>query len=573
VASIGTSSGAGVGLRPPHYRQFLEQRQPVGWLEVHTENFLSRSGWDWHVLRTLRRDYAFSLHGVGLGLGSARGFSEQHLERVRQLVEQVEPALVSEHLCWGALGDRQLNDLLPMPLTRASLDLVCERVTRVQEVLKRRILVENVSTYVRFRDDCLGEAQFLAEVVRRTGCGALLDVNNLYVNQCNHGEDALEAIAVFAPGEVGEIHLGGHLVTPEAVIDHHGARVAPQVWELYRAALARLGRVPTLIEWDADIPPLECLLDEVREADRIDAGFSFDAIAGAPRSVTPAAAVSGDLADTQQVFAEALFDARCSEVVLPLLKHPVPTSTGAPARNPISRADHDATNEPHSALTAARLAIYRGNLTANWDKALSSAYPVIRQLVGPEFFTALARAYGKAHPSLDADLNRFGADLAGFLATFEPVAAFPYLPDMARLEWHVHEAHYAPDVPVLDANHFASLTPVKLEASRFSPHPACSLMASRWSVAQLWLAHQPDGAAFPDDVGAPACAVVTRPHWQPRVHILPAAAHAALAALAAGHTFGDALDAAFALDEDFNVGDNLKQWIELGVLAGRQVGE
>jgi uncharacterized protein (UPF0276 family) len=602
VASIGTLSGAGVGLRPPHYRQFLEQRQPVGWLEVHTENFLSRSGWDWHVLRTLRRDYAFSLHGVGLGLGSARGFSEQHLERVRQLVEQVEPALVSEHLCWGALGDRQLNDLLPMPLTRASLDLFCERVTRVQEVLKRRILVENVSTYVRFRDDCLGEAQFLAEVVRRTGCGALLDVNNLYVNQCNHGEDALEAIAVFAPGEVGEIHLGGHLVTPEAVIDHHGARVAPQVWELYRAALARLGRVPTLIEWDADIPPLECLLDEAKEADRIGAGFSLDVTAGAPTRVALAVSSTGPLAETQQVFAQALLDAECSGIVLPLLKHPVPTLGAemgflagapsparerrcsdeaeslpteswppAPARH--SRADHDATNEPHSALTAARLAIYRGNLTANWDKALSSAYPVIRQLVGPEFFTALARAYGKAHPSLDADLNRFGADLANFLATFEPVAAFPYLPDMARLEWHVHEAHYVPDVPVLDASHFASLTPVKLEASRFSLHPACSLMASRWSVAQLWLAHQPGGPAFPHDVDGPACAVVTRPHWQPRVRILPAAAHAALAALAAGHTFGDAVDAAFALDEDFNVGDNLKQWIELGVFAGRQVAE
>jgi hypothetical protein len=382
------------------------------------------------------------------------------------------------------------------------------------------------------------------------------------------------------------------------------------VWELYRAALARLGRVPTLIEWDADIPPLECLLDEAKEADRIGAGFSLDVTAGAPTRVALAVSSTGPLAETQQVFAQALLDAECSGIVLPLLKHAVPTSTGemgflagapsparerrcsdeaeslpteswppAPARrsraggNPISRADHDATNEPHSALTAARLAIYRGNLTANWDKALSSAYPVIRQLVGPEFFTALARAYGKVHPSLDADLNRFGADLAGFLATFEPVAAFPYLPDMARLEWHVHEAHYAPDVPALDASHFASLTPAMLEASRFSLHPACSLMASRWSVAQLWLAHQPGGPAFPDDVDGPACAVVTRPHWQPRVHILPAAAHAALAALAAGHTFGDALDAAFALDEDFNVGDNPKQWIELGVFAGRQVAE
>jgi uncharacterized protein (UPF0276 family) len=524
------ASGAGVGLRAPHYRQFLEQRQPVGWLEVHTENFLSRSGWDWHVLRTLRRDHAFSLHGVGLGPGSARGFPEQHLERVRLLVEQLEPALVSEHLCWGAVDDRQLNDLLPLPLTQAALDLVCERVGRMQDVLKRRILVENVSTYVRFRDDCLTEAQFLAEVVRRTGCGVLLDVNNLYVNQCNHGEDALAAIAAFAPGEVGEIHLGGHLVTPQAVIDHHGARVAPQVWALYRAALARFGRVPTLIEWDTDVPALECLLEEARQADRIAEELVVDGQVEMPATGAPIVAASGDLAQTQQAFADALFDV--------------------------------AIDEPHPGL-----AIYRGNLSANWDKALSSAYPVIRQLVGPDFFTALARAYGQAHPSGDPDLTRFGGHFAGFLAAFEPVAPYPYLPDMARLEWKLHLAHYAPDLPALDASHFASLTPAALESRRFTLHPACALAASGWSVAQLWLAHQPDGPAFPDDVRVPSRDLVARPRWQAQVHVISAASHAALSMLAAGTTFGDALDAAFVLDDDFDVGENLKQWIGLGVFA------
>ena len=256
----------GVGLRAPHYRQFIEQRPKVDWLEVHTENFLDRSGWDWYVLQQLRRDYPVSLHGVGLGLGSARGFSLSHLERVRALVAQAEPMLVSEHLCWGAVQGRQLNDLLPLALDEAMLALLCERVGQVQDCLGRAILIENVSTYVRYRADSMSEAEFMAALAQRTGCGLLLDVNNLYVNQCNHGEDALAAIAAIAPGSVGEIHLAGHLVTPAAVIDHHGAQVAPQVWELYRAAAARFGAVPTLIEWDTEVPALDVLLAEAAKA-------------------------------------------------------------------------------------------------------------------------------------------------------------------------------------------------------------------------------------------------------------------------------------------------------------------
>ena len=204
--------GVGVGLRAPHHRQFLEQRPGVGWLEVHTENYLDRSGRDWYVLQQLRRDYPVSLHGVGLGLGSARGFSISHLQRVRELVRAIEPALVSEHLCWGAVGDRQLNDLLPLTLDHAALDLLCARVDQVQDALQRQLLLENVSTYARFNGDAMTEAQFMAALAARTGCGLLLDINNLYVNQCNHGEDALAALAAIMPGTVGELHLGGHQI-------------------------------------------------------------------------------------------------------------------------------------------------------------------------------------------------------------------------------------------------------------------------------------------------------------------------------------------------------------------------
>ncbi|WP_245004446.1 MNIO family bufferin maturase [Paraburkholderia sacchari] len=275
------AQGVGMGLRHAHYGAFMDAPPPVGWVEVHSENYFGDGGYDLHVLETVRRDMPVSLHGVGLGLGSAAPLDDTHLERLERLVERIEPALVSEHLCWGATPHAALHDLLPMPLTQASLDHLCARVARMQDVLRRRVLIENVSTYVRFRDDTLGETAFLAELARRTGCGVLLDVNNLYVNQCNHGEDALAAMAALSREAVGELHLAGHRVTKAAVIDDHGSRVAPEVWTLYEAALRRFGAVPTLIEWDTGVPPLDVLLDEARLARERMTRFAHDPLASA----------------------------------------------------------------------------------------------------------------------------------------------------------------------------------------------------------------------------------------------------------------------------------------------------
>ena len=261
-------TGVGIGLRAPHYRELLEREPCADWLEAHSENYFGDGGYDLHVLARLRERYPVSLHGVGLGLGSAAGFRREHLQTLAALVRRIEPELVSEHLCWSAVAGQALNDLLPLPLTRAALDLVCTRVAQVQDVLQRRVLVENVSSYVRFAGDDYDEATFLNELAARSGCGILLDVNNLYVNQLNHGSDAAAQTAVIDPRHVGEIHLAGHLITELAVIDHHGARVADAVWDLYERAVAHCGCVPTLIEWDTDVPELDVLLDEARQARR-----------------------------------------------------------------------------------------------------------------------------------------------------------------------------------------------------------------------------------------------------------------------------------------------------------------
>jgi len=263
--------GYGVGLRTRHYRDFLLQRQPIDWLEVHSENYFG-AGVDLDVLETIRADYPISMHGVGLGIGSAQGYATSHVEKIKQLAERIQPALISEHLCWGSVTGRHLNDLLPLPLIQSALNLICDRLDHLQNTLHQRVLLENVSTYVRFACDEMSEADFLKLLVQRTGCGILLDVNNLYVNQINHGESALDALTILSVlpvNSIGEIHLAGHLVTDSGLVDHHGCRVDPAVWALYEKARILFGdQIPTLIEWDTDIPELAIVTGEAAEARR-----------------------------------------------------------------------------------------------------------------------------------------------------------------------------------------------------------------------------------------------------------------------------------------------------------------
>jgi uncharacterized protein len=258
---------AGIGLRAPHYRDLLETTPAVGWLEVHSENYFGDGGPPLRWLQRLRAHYPVSLHGVGLSLGSAGALDREHLGHLERLVRRIEPSFVSEHLSWGASGGRHLNDLVPLPYTEEALAVVCRHVDEVQQRLQRRLLVENVSSYLRWRHSTLPEWTFVAEVARRTGCGILLDVNNVHVSAVNHGFDPLAYLAAVPAAAVEEFHLAGFDEANGLLIDTHGRRVAPEVWALYRAAIARIGPRPTLIEWDTDLPELAVLLEEARLAD------------------------------------------------------------------------------------------------------------------------------------------------------------------------------------------------------------------------------------------------------------------------------------------------------------------
>jgi uncharacterized protein (UPF0276 family) len=262
---------AGVGLRFPHHQVFVDTRPPVGWLEVHAENYMG-GGTPLRYLETLRRDYPVSFHGIGLSLGSADELDPIHLERLCRASERIDPGLISEHLSWSVVGQTYLADLLPLPMTEEALDVVCQHVEQAQTRLGRRILVENPSTYLQFSHSTIPEWEFLSTVAARTGCGILCDVNNIYVSAQNHGWDASAYLRALPPAAIGEIHLAGHsVVTLDSGamlrIDDHGSRVAPAVWVLYEEALARFGPVPTLIEWDTHIPSLDVLIEEAMHAE------------------------------------------------------------------------------------------------------------------------------------------------------------------------------------------------------------------------------------------------------------------------------------------------------------------
>ena len=263
-------AAAGIGLRFQHHQAVVETRPRVAWFEVHAENYIG-GGTPLRFLAAVRRDYPISLHGVGLSLGSAEDLDQSHLERLRRVVERAEPGLVSEHLSWSVAAGNYLADLLPLPLTEEALAVVCRHVDEAQIRLDCRILVENPSSYLRYEHSVIPEWEFLAEVSRRTGCGILCDVNNIYVSACNHGWDARMYLKSLPPKTIAEIHLAGHSLRRrdggrELRIDDHGSRVIAEVWSLYREALTLFGPVPTLIEWDTNVPTLDALLDEAARA-------------------------------------------------------------------------------------------------------------------------------------------------------------------------------------------------------------------------------------------------------------------------------------------------------------------
>ena len=263
----------GLGFKPEHFPAIRETRPELGFFEIHAENYMGAGGPPHRQLTALRRDYAISLHGVGLSIGGPGRLDRDHLARLRVLVDRYQPESFSEHLAWSSHGAEYLIDLLPLPYTTETLTIICDHIDEVQETLGRQMLLENPATYVLFEQSTLAETDFLSEIARRTGCGLLLDINNVFVSCTNHHADPRAYLAAFPLARVGEIHLGGHasedLPSGPLLIDDHGSPVADPVWTLYAETVARTGPLPTLIEWDNDVPPFAELLAEAQRAGAI----------------------------------------------------------------------------------------------------------------------------------------------------------------------------------------------------------------------------------------------------------------------------------------------------------------
>jgi uncharacterized protein (UPF0276 family) len=265
---------AGIGFKPQHFDAILGDEPPIGFIEVHAENYMGAGGPPHAMLRQLRERHALSIHGVGLSIGSAAPLDPDHLARLKALCQRYEPASFSEHLAWSSHGEVYLNDLLPLPYTQETLDRIVSHVDQVQETLAREMLLENPSTYLQFEESTIPETELLAEIARRTGCGLLLDVNNVFVQAQNHGTSPDDYLAAFPLARVKEIHLGGHDTQSDEtgaplLIDAHGSPVADPVWTLYEGVIARTGPLPTLIEWDNDVPDWPVLAAEARAAGAI----------------------------------------------------------------------------------------------------------------------------------------------------------------------------------------------------------------------------------------------------------------------------------------------------------------
>lgn len=265
---------AGVGYKPQHFQALIEAPGAVGWLEIHAENYMGDGGRPLAQLRALSDRFAISVHGVGLSIGGEGALDEDHLARLKHLCDWLRPASFSEHLAWSTHGAAYFNDLLPLPYTAATLTRVCDHIDRVQEVLARPMLLENPSTYLAFTESTMDEVTFLSEIARRTGCGLLLDVNNVFVSATNQGWDPVAYVDAFPLDKVGEIHLGGHDEDEDEhgaplLIDSHGREVVDPVWALYAHTLARGGARPTLIEWDNNVPDFPALEAEAARAESL----------------------------------------------------------------------------------------------------------------------------------------------------------------------------------------------------------------------------------------------------------------------------------------------------------------
>lgn len=485
IAKRGT--GFGLGLRTQHYADFLERKQPIDWLEIITDNYLIDGGKPLAMLDAIRRDYPVAMHGVAMSIGAAQGVDVPYMQRVKALADRIEPLWVSDHLCWTGPGPEQLHDLYPLPYTDESARHVIAQIRHAQDLLGRRLVLENVSSYIRYQHDSASEWQFLAHIAQEADCLLLVDVNNIYVSSVNHGFDPLTYLHALPAHRVQQIHLAGHSDYGDHIIDTHDHPVAQPVWDLYAQACQRFGAVAAMIERDDHIPPLAELLDEMAIARRIAAEHvdQAETLSVTPVTLTPTPDPTG-LAAVQRHFADCV------------LAHALP-----PER-------------PDDLITG-RLPIYHHAYRARLAEVLADTYAKTNLYMGSDTFDAHARAYAVAHPPNTRSLNRYGDGLVDALRQQYPDN--PELHELAQLDGDLRTRFDGADMPVLDL--YAAQTVGDWTTRANVLHPSALLRTVTTNVVSLWNAihtddEVPEAVALP----APATLLVWRKGYQPHFQSL-----------------------------------------------------
>ncbi len=540
----------GAGFKPAHGEEILAARPDIEFFEIHAENYMNAGGPNRRLLAALAEAFPISVHGVGLSLGSTGKLDSDHLARLKEVVDFAVPALVSEHLAWCDFSGRAFPDLLPLPYDDAALARVASKIDMVQDALGRPILIENPATYLRFAGDSLAEPQFLAELCARTGCGLLLDVNNVYVSAVNHGFDARAYFDAFPFEPVGEIHLAGHAQARDQngafLIDDHGGPVSADVWALYRHVVAAAGPRPTLIEWDNNVPDWAELWAETAKARKI-LRLDRASLPVAHRPVEQRVSRDGFPGERPDA---AQSDARWQSAIASALQNPA-----APVPDLFAPCD-----------AAARFAVYRNNSVVAAIEALKAQFPTVLQLVGDEAFGGAARVFAQDDPPLSPVLAEYGEKFPAFLAGFleqQGVAEIPYLPDVARLDWAVLQALRAQEAEPCPLARLAALDPAAIVVARVKLHPALALIASDWPLLAL---RDPQGSAVADWRGETI--LVLRASAAARLIALAPGAAAFLSACDAGATLGEAAEAGESAEPGFDFGQTLVALTEAGAFAG-----
>ncbi|MDD9863558.1 MAG: DUF692 family protein [Gammaproteobacteria bacterium] len=487
--------GVGIGLRSPHVERILAGGLGIRWLEILADNYLAQGGRCRRDLERLRANHPCTFHCVGMSIGSGDALNLEYLDAIKALADRYQPAWVSDHLCFVSAQGEYQNDLLPLPYTEEAVRHAADRIARIQERLGRRILIENVSCYLDFRHSTMSEAEFVNAVCERADCFLLLDINNLYVNQVNLGTPAQEFLDAVDIGRIREIHLAGFEQKEGFVIDAHNHPVSENVWQLYESFIAANPRIPTLIEWDFDIPGLDRLLEEARKAEVRYPQQAREAPSGANPGAT--AGRKAKPRAKPQAFGAAgpeMAPARRQR------RDGNPPSVKALQERFLRALKHDdSALRPHIRTLPqlpppTQISIYRNNADNTRIQALEQCYPVCVRILGGRYFRQLAKAFIRAHPSRHPDLNRYGAEMSTFISELaqarEELQDFAYLPDLARLEYLHHRCYYREDDARTDYALLKESCGERERQPRLSLNHTVALLSSDFPVYEIWRAHQ-----------------------------------------------------------------------------------